>query len=176
MLFNAYSSAQHYTTFTALFLPLINANYFICFLCLNMIYRFLEQMARPWKYFRFQLDRRIKQYGFYLWCNLEAANFAWKVKVTEHASGKSLVRTSWSFIKDSMFEIMDKMELLLDRVEALLRQLKIRYQNLLHTFLNATKIQYGKVSYLVFMSILPIFSKQPSSFPFFFFLAFIVVH
>ena len=86
-----------------------------------MIYRFLEQMARPWKYFRFQLDRRIKQYGFYLWCNLEAAKFAWKVKVTEHVSGKSLVRTSWSFIKDSMFEIMDKMELLLDRVEALLR-------------------------------------------------------
>jgi hypothetical protein len=99
---------------------------------------------------------------------LEAAIFAWKVKVTEHDSGKSPVRTSWSFIKDSMSE-MDKMELLLDRAEALLHQLKIRYPNLPHTFLNVTKIQYGKVSYHVFMSILPIFSKHPSSLPFFFF-------
>jgi hypothetical protein len=62
---------------------------------------------------------------------------------------------------------MDKMELLLDRAEALLHQLKIRYPNLPHTFLNVTKIQYGKVSYHVFMSILPIFSKHPSSSPFF---------
>jgi hypothetical protein len=98
---------------------------------------------------------------------LEAAIFAWKVKVTEHVSGKSPVRTSWSFVKDSMSE-MGKMELLLDRAESLLHQLKIRYPNLPHTFLNVTKIQYGKVSYHVFMSILPIFSKQPSSFPFFF--------
>ncbi|GLT64437.1 hypothetical protein SLA2020_369320 [Shorea laevis] len=74
---------------------------------------------------------------------LEAAIFAWKVKVTEHVSGKSPVRTSWSFIKDQMSE-MDKMELLLDRAEALLHQLKIRYPNLPHTFLNVTKIQYGK--------------------------------
>ena len=105
---------------------------------------------------------------------LEAAIFAWKVKVTEHASGKSPVRTSWSFIKDSMSE-MDKMELFLDQAEALLHHLKIRYPNLPHTFLNVTKIQYGKVSYHVFMSILPIFSKQPSSFPFFFWLSLLFI-
>lgn len=74
---------------------------------------------------------------------LEAAVFAWKEKITEQASGKSPVRTSWSFIKDSMSE-MDKMELLLDRAEALLHQLKTRYPNLPHTFLDVTKIQYGK--------------------------------
>ncbi|KAM4073397.1 hypothetical protein ACB094_10G015200 [Castanea mollissima] len=74
---------------------------------------------------------------------LEAAVFAWKEKITEQASGKSPVRTSWSFIKDPMSE-MDKMELLLDRAEALLHQLKTRYPNLPHTFLDVTKIQYGK--------------------------------
>ncbi|XP_062147035.1 rop guanine nucleotide exchange factor 14-like isoform X2 [Alnus glutinosa] len=74
---------------------------------------------------------------------LEAAIFAWKAKVTDHVNGKSPVRTSWSFIKDSMSE-MDKMELLLDRAEALLHHLKIKFPNLPHTFLNVTKIQYGK--------------------------------
>ncbi|XP_075642345.1 rop guanine nucleotide exchange factor 14 isoform X1 [Castanea sativa] len=74
---------------------------------------------------------------------LEAAVFAWKEKITEQASGKSPVRTSWSFIKDPISE-MDKMELLLDRAEALLHQLKTRYPNLPHTFLDVTKIQYGK--------------------------------
>lgn len=77
---------------------------------------------------------------------LEAAVFAWKEKITEQTSGKSPVRTSWSFIKDPMSE-MDKMELLLDRAEALLHQLKTRYPNLPHSFLDVTKIQYGKVSY-----------------------------
>jgi hypothetical protein len=76
---------------------------------------------------------------------LEAAIFAWKVKVTDHVSGKSPVRTSWSIIKDSMSE-MDRMELLVDRAEALLHHLKIKYPNLPHTFLNNTKIQYGNVS------------------------------
>jgi hypothetical protein len=76
---------------------------------------------------------------------LEAAVFTWKEKITEQGSNKSPVRTSWSFIKDPMFE-MDKMELLLDRAEALLHQLKTRYPNLPHTFLDVTKIQYGKVN------------------------------
>jgi hypothetical protein len=108
---------------------------------------------------------------------LEAAIFAWKVKVTDHVSGKSPVRTSWSFIKDSMSE-MDKMELLLDQAEAFLHRFKIRFPNLTHTLPNVTKIQYGKVSYLVFMFIFPIFSKHPSSTPFlllFFFLLFIEI-
>lgn len=77
---------------------------------------------------------------------LEAAVFAWKVKTTEQVSGKSPVRTSWSFLKDPISE-MDKMELLFDRAEALLHQLKTSYPNLPHTFLDVTKIQYGKVSY-----------------------------
>lgn len=75
---------------------------------------------------------------------LEAAVFAWKEKVTEQVSGKSPVRTSWSsFIKDPMFEL-DKMELLLDRAGALLQHLKIKHPNLPQTFLDVTKIQYGK--------------------------------
>ncbi|XP_007040892.2 PREDICTED: rop guanine nucleotide exchange factor 14 isoform X1 [Theobroma cacao] len=74
---------------------------------------------------------------------LEAAVFAWKERIAEQASGKSPVRTSWSFIKDPISE-MDKMELLLDRAEALVQQIKSTYPNLPQTFLDATKIQYGK--------------------------------
>ncbi|PPD71556.1 hypothetical protein GOBAR_DD31545 [Gossypium barbadense] len=39
---------------------------------------------------------------------------------------------------------MDKMELLVDRAEALLHQIKSAYPNLPQTFLDASKIQYGK--------------------------------
>ncbi|MBA0584190.1 hypothetical protein Gorai_015015 [Gossypium raimondii] len=74
---------------------------------------------------------------------LEAAVFAWKGRLTEQASGKSPVRKSWSFIKDPISE-MDKMELLVDRAEALLHQIKSAYPNLPQTFLDASKIQYGK--------------------------------
>ncbi|XVE57268.1 hypothetical protein DITRI_Ditri04bG0077800 [Diplodiscus trichospermus] len=74
---------------------------------------------------------------------LEAAVFAWKEKITEQASCKSPVRKSWSFIKDPMSE-MEKMELLLERAEALIQQIKSKYPNLPQTFLDATKIQYGK--------------------------------
>nr|XP_004300543.2 PREDICTED: rop guanine nucleotide exchange factor 14 [Fragaria vesca subsp. vesca] len=74
---------------------------------------------------------------------LEAAVFSWKEKITEQESGRSPVRISWSFIKDPMSEI-DKMESLLDRAERLLHQLKNRYHNLPQTFLDVTKIQYGK--------------------------------
>lgn len=76
---------------------------------------------------------------------LEAAVFAWKERISEQASGKSPVRTSWSFIKDPISEL-DKMELLLERAEALMQQLKTKYPNLPQTFIDATKIQYGKVS------------------------------
>ncbi|KAL6985562.1 Rop guanine nucleotide exchange factor 14 [Sarracenia purpurea var. burkii] len=74
---------------------------------------------------------------------LEAAILAWKERITEQTSGKSPVRTSWSFIKDSISE-QDKMEFLLDRAEALIRQLKTRYPDLPQTFLDVVKIQYGK--------------------------------
>lgn len=76
---------------------------------------------------------------------LEAAILSWKDRIAEQSSGKSPVRTSWSFMKDSLSE-MDKMEILLNRAEALLQQLKIRYPNLPQTFLDVVKIQYGKVS------------------------------
>lgn len=75
---------------------------------------------------------------------LEAAVFAWKERITEQVSGKSPVRTSWSFIKDPTTEL-DKMELILFRAEALLQQLRTRYPNLPQSFLDVAKIQYGKV-------------------------------
>ncbi|GMJ12577.1 ROP (rho of plants) guanine nucleotide exchange factor 14 [Hibiscus trionum] len=74
---------------------------------------------------------------------LEAAVFAWKGRLTEQASGKSPVRKSWSFIKDPLSE-MDKTELLVDRAEALSHQIKSAYPNLPQTFVDATKVQYGK--------------------------------
>ncbi|XP_021812235.1 rop guanine nucleotide exchange factor 14 [Prunus avium] len=74
---------------------------------------------------------------------LEAAVFSWKERITEQVSGRSPVRTSWSFIKDPLSEI-DKTESLLDRAEVLLQQLKTRYPNLPQTFLDVTKVQYGK--------------------------------
>ncbi|XP_050231719.1 rop guanine nucleotide exchange factor 14 [Mercurialis annua] len=74
---------------------------------------------------------------------LEAAIFAWKEKIATQISGKSPVRTSWSFVKDQMSEF-DKTDSMLDRAETLLQQLKARYQNLPQTFFEATKIQYGK--------------------------------
>ncbi|KAJ6415415.1 hypothetical protein OIU84_004251 [Salix udensis] len=74
---------------------------------------------------------------------LEAAVFAWKDRMTAQGGGKSPVRTSWSFVKDPMSEF-EKMESLLDRTESLLQKLKSRYPNLPQTFLDCTKIQFGK--------------------------------
>lgn len=74
---------------------------------------------------------------------LEAAIFAWKEKIIEQSSDKSPIRTSWSFLKDPLSEL-DKMESLLYKAEVLLHHIKMRYPNLPHTFLNVTKIQYGK--------------------------------
>lgn len=74
---------------------------------------------------------------------LEAAMYAWKVKIGECESGKSPARTSsWSF-KDPVSEI-DKIELLINRAEDLSREIKIRYPNLPQKFLDVMKIQYGK--------------------------------
>ncbi|KAM7277084.1 hypothetical protein ACFE04_018950 [Oxalis oulophora] len=75
---------------------------------------------------------------------LEAAMFVWKERISGQLSGKSPARTSWSsFIKDPLSE-MDKMGVMFDRAEALKQKIKNRYQNLPQTFLDATKIQYGK--------------------------------
>jgi ferritin len=76
---------------------------------------------------------------------LEAAAFAWKDRMTAQVGVKSPVRTPWSFVKDPVSEF-EKMESLLDRTESLLQQLKSRYPNLPQTFLDSTKIQFGKVS------------------------------
>uniref|UniRef100_A0A2P2KHC3 PRONE domain-containing protein n=1 Tax=Rhizophora mucronata TaxID=61149 RepID=A0A2P2KHC3_RHIMU len=74
---------------------------------------------------------------------LEAAVLVWKERVTAQVNGTSPVRTSWSFSKGPMLEL-EKMEFLLERAEALRRWIKTRYPNLPQTFIDATKIQYGK--------------------------------
>lgn len=81
---------------------------------------------------------------------LEAAVFAWRERMAEqgnaNGNGKSPIRTSWSFVKDPLSEL-DKTESLVNRAELLLLQLKNKYPNLPQTFLDVTKIQYGKVCY-----------------------------
>ncbi|XP_073051021.1 rop guanine nucleotide exchange factor 14-like [Primulina eburnea] len=74
---------------------------------------------------------------------LEAAIFAWKEKIVQQSSAKSPIRASWSFMKDPLSEL-DKMESLLYKAEVLLQHIKMRYPNLPRTFVNVTKIQYGK--------------------------------
>lgn len=76
---------------------------------------------------------------------LEAAVVAWREKITGQVNGKSPMRTSWSFVKDPISDL-DKTESLVYRVETLIQHLKSKYPNLPHTFLDATKIRYGKVS------------------------------
>lgn len=80
---------------------------------------------------------------------LEAAVFAWKERVTEQDGGKCQVRKSWSFRTDLIFEL-EKKEVLMDKAEALILVLKTRYPNLPQTFLDVVKIQYGKVSLVVY--------------------------
>ncbi|KAK7262751.1 hypothetical protein RJT34_30331 [Clitoria ternatea] len=70
---------------------------------------------------------------------LEAAVFSWKERIMQEDSGKSPVRTSWSFLSG-----MDKTESLLERAETLVKLLKTRYPNLPQTFLDAAKVQYCK--------------------------------
>ncbi|KAL7159685.1 hypothetical protein ABFS83_01G044700 [Erythranthe nasuta] len=74
---------------------------------------------------------------------LEAAIFAWREKIAEQGNGKSPARNSWSFAKDPIFEL-EKTESLVNRAEVLVRELKAKYPNLPQTFLDVTKIQYGK--------------------------------
>ncbi|KAG2304160.1 hypothetical protein Bca52824_032811 [Brassica carinata] len=75
---------------------------------------------------------------------LESAIFAWKERITEQTSNsKSPGRTPWSFAKDPSSET-GRNELLLNRAEALRSQIKSKYPNLPQSFLDATKIQYGK--------------------------------
>ncbi|XP_023536562.1 rop guanine nucleotide exchange factor 14-like isoform X1 [Cucurbita pepo subsp. pepo] len=74
---------------------------------------------------------------------LEAAIFTLKEKYTEQSGNKSPVRTSWPFVKDKMAG-MDKSKLLTCRAEILLQLLKSKYPNHPQTFLDISKIQYGK--------------------------------
>ncbi|MED6171360.1 Rop guanine nucleotide exchange factor 14 [Stylosanthes scabra] len=89
------------------------------------------------------LDLKSEHYTLDTINKLEAAVFSWKQRIAEQLNGKSPVRTSWSFVKDSLSEV-DKMEILLERAETLLQLIKLRYPNLPQTFLDATKVQYGK--------------------------------
>lgn len=76
---------------------------------------------------------------------LEAAIYAWKERITEQASsGKSPARASWSLVKDSISEI-SRIELLINLAERLNDQIKSKFSNLPQSFLDAIKIQYGKV-------------------------------
>ncbi|KAH9607509.1 hypothetical protein KSS87_017439 [Heliosperma pusillum] len=75
---------------------------------------------------------------------LEAAKLVWKERIREQVgSSKTPMRYSWSFVKETSSEA-DKIRSLLLRVDALLYQLKMRYPCLPHTFLDVTKIQFGK--------------------------------
>ncbi|WOG81357.1 hypothetical protein DCAR_0100503 [Daucus carota subsp. sativus] len=74
---------------------------------------------------------------------LEAAAFAWKERMSEHCNNKSPVRTSWSLMKDSISE-MDKTEFLLNQTESLIQEIKTKFPKLPQTFLDVTKVQYGK--------------------------------
>ncbi|MED6195981.1 hypothetical protein PIB30_042935 [Stylosanthes scabra] len=76
---------------------------------------------------------------------LEAATFSWKerMRITQEDSGKSPLRTSWPFMKDSLSGT-EKVEMLFDRAETLLKLIKTRYPNLPQSFLDAAKVQYGK--------------------------------
>ncbi|CAN1139325.1 Rop guanine nucleotide exchange factor 14 [Linum perenne] len=75
---------------------------------------------------------------------LEAAILGWKERIKASQAGKkSPMRTSWSFAKDPISEL-DKVESLVDKAEAMVQNLKSRHPNLPQTFIDATKIHYGK--------------------------------
>lgn len=77
---------------------------------------------------------------------LEASIYVWKERVTDQASsGKSPVRAMWSLVRDSLSEI-SRIELLINRAERLNDQIKSKYTNFTQSFLDATKIKYGKVN------------------------------
>ncbi|KAL0854607.1 hypothetical protein Bca101_059759 [Brassica carinata] len=78
---------------------------------------------------------------------LETAIFSWKERITEQDT--SPVRTTWSFSKDSFSET-GRTESLLNKAEALRPHIKSKYPNLPHSFLDATKIQYGKYRHQYF--------------------------
>lgn len=76
---------------------------------------------------------------------LENAVLALKERIKELkvSNNRTPLRTSWSFMKEPISEV-DKTESMLLRVDALLHQLKMRYPCLPHTFIDVTKIRYGK--------------------------------
>ncbi|CAH8384314.1 unnamed protein product [Eruca vesicaria subsp. sativa] len=75
---------------------------------------------------------------------LEAAIYAWKDRSAEQeSSGRSHVRGSWSLVRESLSEI-SRIKSLINKAERLNGQIKSKFSNLPHSFLDATKIQYGK--------------------------------
>ena len=101
---------------------------------------------------------------------LEAVTFSWKERIMQEDGGKSPLRTSWPFMRDST-PSTDKVELLLDRAETLLKLLKTRYPNLPQTFLDATKVQYGKVSFILIYFLVILSVRSFLHMLFFFFLS-----
>lgn len=87
---------------------------------------------------------------------LEAAALAWKHRMLEKRNYESPIHTSLSFLKDSESD-MDKMEYLLNQTESLVQEIKARFPKLPQSFLDVTKIQYGKVCTVSFIS----HKKQP---------------
>ncbi|CAN8290495.1 unnamed protein product [Cochlearia groenlandica] len=79
---------------------------------------------------------------------LESAIFAWREKkrITEESNnnGKSPIRASWSFPTKDPSSETGRNKSLLNRAEALRNHIKSKYTNLPQSFLDATKIQYGK--------------------------------
>nr|GLL18077.1 rop guanine nucleotide exchange factor 14-like [Ipomoea trifida]GMC47803.1 rop guanine nucleotide exchange factor 14 [Ipomoea batatas]GMC54132.1 rop guanine nucleotide exchange factor 14 [Ipomoea batatas]GMC55980.1 rop guanine nucleotide exchange factor 14 [Ipomoea batatas]GMC60786.1 rop guanine nucleotide exchange factor 14 [Ipomoea batatas] len=74
---------------------------------------------------------------------LETSILMWKERIAEQAENGPPPRSSWSFMKDPSAEV-DRMEHLRNKAEALLLQIKIRYPNLPHTFVDTMKIQHSK--------------------------------
>lgn len=74
---------------------------------------------------------------------LEAAALAWKQGMLVQSTNESPIRTSWPFIKDLESE-MDETEYLLNQTESLVEEIKARFPKLPQSFLDVTKIQYGK--------------------------------
>ncbi|XP_019153370.1 PREDICTED: rop guanine nucleotide exchange factor 14-like [Ipomoea nil] len=74
---------------------------------------------------------------------LETSILMWKERIQDQAENGPPPRSTWSFMKDPSAEV-DRMEHLRNKAEALLLQIKIRYPNLPHTFVDNMKIQHSK--------------------------------
>lgn len=112
------------------------------------LYKILASESGPAENMLIQLNLKSDHGALEAINRLEAAIFSLKEKYSEQSGNKSPVRTSWHFVKDPMAG-MDKLKLLVDRAEVLLQLLKSKYPNHPQTFLDVSKIQYGKVCMII---------------------------